>query len=295
MAFNIGTAVAKALGTVSKEASKTARAVSKSKELLALQKFSSQATRQIEKTALGVAAGISTAAEKSKLGHGIQDFMLHRFSSILDPEEAAKQILTKAKEEALRHQPMLAFGQTVVRRLQSGPNLTRFMREVVTPVKKRQMSGEAGWRAVDSILGMDVRSAAQSSSGPGWTVGIAAVPEAGAVIGAEGTIGLGGMGKRGTVVFGGVTGGIGAYVKVSFAIEVSFSPCAPTDLGGSSVGIDIGAAYYAGLSVGVCMPTPCLLDPIRLWKLDSTNIGVPIGVGVEGALYIDYTWASGAL
>ena len=293
MAFNLSQALSKAASSVGKEVSKSARAVKKSKEMLALNQFSLNATRQIEKTAQGAVAGIP--AEVKKAGQGAQEFLLHRFAPGVDPDKAAQEFLKRAKQEAARGQRMLAFGEQVVRRLQTGPNLKRFMQDVVTPVKNRQMTGEKGWQALDQILGMNLRSSAQSASGPGWTFGIAAVPEAGMVIGAEGTVGIGGMGKHGTVIFGGVTGGVGAYAKVSFAIEASFSPCAPTELGGSSVGIDIGAAYYAGLTVGVCTPTKCLADPVRFWKLDSINIGVPFGIGVEGALYIDYTWATGTL
>jgi hypothetical protein len=191
--------------------------------------------------------------------------------------------------------PLLRFGERIVRRFQAPGLSQRFGREVLLPARMRSLTASEGWNRTNAIVGFDVlRGAAEHA--PGWTIGIGVGADVGYLVGLEGGVGFGGMRHQQAFFYRGGAIGVGAYVEVSGGINVTFAPGAPKDFRGLSVGMDLGGAYYAGLSVGaaiVAASLPKLLDPkfgdLTQEDLDSITVTILVGAGVELSLNLEQT------
>lgn len=219
----------------------------------------------------------------------ILDDLLKRIRD--NPDDVVESALARLRRMADKKRPMLSLGAEIITRMQAPGRARRFSHDVLMPASRFSLTSSEAWGRTNSILGFNALRATDQKS-PGWTIGIGGGADAGLVGGVEGTAGLGGMRHRQAFFYLSGAVGAGAYVKVSGGLEVAFAPCLPPDYGGLSFGLDLGGAYYVGLTVGASIiPNafgkvffPRIFGEFVWDDLDSLSIGVPFGFGGEIAI-----------
>jgi hypothetical protein len=238
---------------------------------------------------------VNVAAQIPGIGGDILELLRDR--SIYDEDEALAAARDRLRSIWNELPLMMSFGADVVNRLCIPDRRRRYVREVLAPAKQRRLTSGEGWARTSEILGLDVGQRS-SQMAPGWTVAFAGGADAGFFLGLEGNAGFGGLFRRKGIFYISGLIGVGAYCKASGGIEAVFARCHPLDFGGAAVGIDLGGAYYAGLTLGVSIKAksfPKLFLPahivgrLTLDDLDSLSIGVPFGMGVELSYYLEGT------